>query len=363
MRPAPSFGETPPYAPGKRRGLPPLAIALASLIAGCSYGTTQPATDITDSGATLNGHVTAGSSSESSYWFEYGTDPAYPNRPTPGHSRTPTRTLQIGDGRRSVAEPITGLAPDTTYHFRLCARDSEGQSDAGCNDPQQFRTEPVPEPSALEIDAQPALYPNFDPAASDYVTRCTGDPVAVDVAAPPGTDVAVDGGSAASGRFSEPVALAEGQRFEIQTTTAGTTQTYHVRCLPAAFPNWTYSRTGGLTENWTLTSILVDPFAPSLSDSRYVTFFDGAGVPVWWYRPDGVPPIDASVVAGNVAFSEWNGRAFNDNPALKYQVRQLDGSLVRTLETVDMPTDFHDLQPLANGTTSSSAIGRATAWI
>ena len=96
---------------------------------------------MSDDGATLNGYVSADDSSESTYWFEYGTAQAYPDRPTAGHVQTPLRTVQIGDGRRDVEETISGLEADTVYHFRLCARDTEGQKDAGCNEPQQFRTD------------------------------------------------------------------------------------------------------------------------------------------------------------------------------------------------------------------------------
>jgi hypothetical protein len=81
-----------------------------------------------------------------------------------------------------------------------------------------------------------------------------------------------------------------------------------------------------------------------------VVFFDNHGVPVWWYHPAGVLPIDAKLLSDDsVAFAEWSLSSFNANPALKYQIRRLDGSLVRTLQTVDVPTDFHELQELPNG--------------
>jgi arylsulfotransferase ASST len=73
-------------------------------------------------------------------------------------------------------------------------------------------------------------------------------------------------------------------------------------------------------------------------------------VPVWWYHPAGVLPIDAKLLSDDsVAFAEWSLSGFNANPALKYQIRRLDGTLVRTLQTVGAPTDFHELQELPNG--------------
>ncbi len=67
-------------------------------------------------------------------------------------------------------------------------------------------------------------------------------------------------------------------------------------------------------------------------------------------QPRRVFPIDAKLLSDDsVAFAEWILSSFNANPALKYQVRRLDGTLVRTLQTVGVPTDFHDLQELPNG--------------
>ena len=249
----------------------------------------------------------------------------------------------MGRTRVDVSEALGGLEPETAYHVRLCAQAPD--FDAFCGDDQAFTTQPDAPPTELSITATPALYPAFDPAVIDYVTRCGSDPVAFEVAAPAGTEVAVDGAAARSGRFTESVQLAAGQRAAITATTGATTDTFHVRCLPADFPAWTHARSGQPSQGWTLVSVVKGSTA-----DQHVVFFDNRGVPVWWYSPVGIFPIDAKLLSDDsVAFAEWILSGFNPNPALKYQVRRLDGTLVRTLQTVGVPTDFHDLQELPNG--------------
>ena len=94
---------------------------------------------------------------------------------------------------------------------------------------------------ALTVSTQPSLNPAFNETVTDYVTRCTaGTPVNVNVTAAPGTGVDVDRQGTRTGTFATSVSLNPGQGFEIVATTGATTATYHVRCLPADFPSWTF---------------------------------------------------------------------------------------------------------------------------
>jgi hypothetical protein len=158
--------------------------------------------------------------------------------------------------------------------------------------------------------------------------------------------VSVDGQAARSGTFTANVALSAGQRSDLSITTGSITTTHHVRCLPADFPTWSYDLTGTPSEQWTLTGIN----APA-AGSHYAVFFDAEGVPVWWYKPPGnANPFDVKLLPDNtVAFTDWSVGAFSADPARKDQIRRLDGSLVRTVEAVGSPTDFHELQLLPNG--------------
>jgi glucose/arabinose dehydrogenase len=103
---------------------------VALLVAtGCASGTTDPPADVTDKAATLRAHGSAGGD-PTDYWFEYGPTESY-------GSATPHRSGGSGTGEVSVSERITGLAPDTLYHYRACASNQGG---AGCTNDVTFRT-------------------------------------------------------------------------------------------------------------------------------------------------------------------------------------------------------------------------------
>jgi hypothetical protein len=81
---------------------------------------TGPATVISASSATLNGTVAHGApscqASPATFQFEYGTTREY-------GSVTPVRASAVGGGTgpTPVSASVTGVAPDTTFHYRLRA--------------------------------------------------------------------------------------------------------------------------------------------------------------------------------------------------------------------------------------------------
>lgn len=80
---------------------------------------TGSATDITSTSATLNGTVSPNGSEAAVAYFEYGTTTAYGNV---------TSTVSVDTADTQVTRGITGLAPGTTYHFRIVASNSIGAS-------------------------------------------------------------------------------------------------------------------------------------------------------------------------------------------------------------------------------------------
>ena len=74
--------------------------------------TTQPATNITTSGATLKGLVNGGD--QTGYYFEYGTTISYGNVTT-------AASVPSGTNDYSVSAAINGLSVETVYHFRVVA--------------------------------------------------------------------------------------------------------------------------------------------------------------------------------------------------------------------------------------------------
>jgi hypothetical protein len=82
---------------------------------------TQAASGVTVSSATLHGTVNP-TNLATTYHFEYGTTTAY------GHS-SPSQSAGSDFGDHAEFFNVTGLAPNTTYHFRIVAANAVGTSD------------------------------------------------------------------------------------------------------------------------------------------------------------------------------------------------------------------------------------------
>jgi hypothetical protein len=85
---------------------------------------TNPATDVTETSAVLNGTINP-FGLQTSYYFEYGTTTAY-------GTRVPAGIEAVAGGGHTVQpffRTVTGLTPGTTYHFRLVATSSAGTAE------------------------------------------------------------------------------------------------------------------------------------------------------------------------------------------------------------------------------------------
>jgi hypothetical protein len=164
--------------------------------------TTAAASDVATTSATLNGTVDPGGLA-ASYRFEYGLDTSY------GHS-TAVTGAGSGTGAVPTPYPVTGLNPNTTYHFRIIGFNSSGSI---VGEDQTITT--VAAPPAL--DGSPAfasaitstsarihatVNPNHSPTTYhiDYGTTTAYGSVAP---APPNVD-----GDAGSTSIDTPVAAA-----------------------------------------------------------------------------------------------------------------------------------------------------------
>jgi hypothetical protein len=92
--------------------------------------TTNAASGLTTSGATLNGTVNANNGS-TAVTFQYGLTKAY------GSTVTADQSPVTGDSDTPVSKGITGLSADTTYHYRVVAASSAGTTNGG---DQAFKT-------------------------------------------------------------------------------------------------------------------------------------------------------------------------------------------------------------------------------
>ncbi|MBN8459840.1 MAG: cadherin-like beta sandwich domain-containing protein [Verrucomicrobia bacterium] len=156
-------------------------------------------TGITDTGATLNGEVNANGTA-STVSFEYGTNPSYLTTvaATPGSF--------ADTGATPVSADLTGLLPETTYHYRLVA--TNGTMTTRTED-RTFTTSGEALLGALSLDGGP-LMPAFSPHRFDYdvtVPFATGSATLTAAASMPGVSVTVNGAPVAS---AGPVALAAG---------------------------------------------------------------------------------------------------------------------------------------------------------
>ncbi len=90
-------------------------------VSGPPVVTTSSSTGITNTGATLNGTVNANNQSTTAT-FEYGTTAAY------GSTITIDQGTLSGVTNYAVTSTISGLTPNTTYHYRLVAVNGSGTS-------------------------------------------------------------------------------------------------------------------------------------------------------------------------------------------------------------------------------------------
>src|SRR4051812_8114634 len=108
---------------------------------------TLPASNVTNTTATLNGHVFPDQSVTTYYYFQYGLTNTY-------GSQTTTEGPVNGTDK-DVSTNVTGLTPNTTYHYRVAATNTDGTT---FGDDMMFTTAAAPGPpvqNAVTIAAAP----------------------------------------------------------------------------------------------------------------------------------------------------------------------------------------------------------------
>jgi len=110
-----------------------LLIGLACVACGGCYASTEPATDVGQSGATLHARGTANNGEATSYFELWAT--GSPSRQLPTGQAFHWPAGASGPFSRTVA----GLYPSTPYSFRVCGRDDSGGSTV-CAQTRTFTT-------------------------------------------------------------------------------------------------------------------------------------------------------------------------------------------------------------------------------
>ena len=95
-----------------------LLLALTSSPALATTVTTQPASNLTTTTAVVNGVIDTGGVA-TAWQFQWGKTTVY-------GTGTPLQQIPEGSGTVSVSLKLTGLAPNTTYHFRLVTTTGTG---------------------------------------------------------------------------------------------------------------------------------------------------------------------------------------------------------------------------------------------
>jgi hypothetical protein len=204
---------------------------------------------------------------------------------------------------------------------------------------------PAPALATVHMTTDPGLRPAFDTGIGDYVSRCVpGQPLHFAVSATSGDRVAVGGNPERTGNFSADVTRQTGDVVGVRVTSNGRTTSHHVRCLPRDFPAWTFVRRARPQAAY----YVVTPLPPS--PEGYLAIFDGHGVPVWWFYSSAYGPWDGKLLPdGNLVWARQLNALFSTQPGMAWEEHRLDGSKVREIKAADTPTDWHDLEPTADG--------------
>lgn len=194
---------------------------------------------------------------------------------------------------------------------------------------------------APRIDVRPAGLngTRFSLSQHDYVSRCVAGRTRLEVSAPRGWLAAIRGGELEPGRQATKVAARPGKRIRVRLAKRGSgrVRSYHVRCLPRNFPEYSYRRHARGGPRW---------FSMQLG-RNYAAILDRAGVPVWWYRADGEPDNAQVLPDGTFAFDPVDELSFQTGD---YEIRTLAGRLIRRVRGAKgTAADIHEIQLLKNG--------------
>jgi hypothetical protein len=113
-----------------------IGVLAALACTGCATGITTGQGLVTHDSAEIRGQVATDTAGSVEYWFEYGPTQAYGS--SSPHETWPN--LQPGE-RGEVGFKLEGLSRSTTYHYRVCARDSTQKGGPGCGEDRTVKTQ------------------------------------------------------------------------------------------------------------------------------------------------------------------------------------------------------------------------------
>ena len=192
---------------------------------------------------------------------------------------------------------------------------------------------------SFDVGSAKAMTPKYRFDRHDYGVRCGPEADRLNIDGARGWRTRVG-----SGRFhggDRTVRLRKRSARETRVTfrkrASGKTSTYHVRCLPRTFPDYSFRR--------------IAPGGPKLFAMqlgyRWAAIFDRNGAPVWWYRASGEPDNFQILPDGTIAFDPVDQADFQTGD---YEIRTLRGRLLRVIRGANgAAADIHEIQLLPNG--------------
>jgi parallel beta-helix repeat protein len=110
-------------------------LLFALIVSGCAAGFTGDAASVSGTKARLAGNVASTVGGSVEYWFQYGPTTGYGSEST--HQ---TASSTQANQPQPVVADVAGLTRSSTYHFRLCAQDSQQQGGPGCGEDRTVTT-------------------------------------------------------------------------------------------------------------------------------------------------------------------------------------------------------------------------------
>jgi hypothetical protein len=118
----------------------PVAVAALAALAGCEFGEASGVSHVTDISATLHGTVHS-TDPTPRYWFEYDPDPTVVDGVLIFAHKSFENEWACCGPMTSASMDVSGLTPDTTYHYRFCIETETGGGTCGA--PDSFTTRPA----------------------------------------------------------------------------------------------------------------------------------------------------------------------------------------------------------------------------
>jgi hypothetical protein len=180
----------------------------------------------------------------------------------------------------------------------------------------------------------------FEVPGTDYSLHCDPGVTTLDLrlGLAPGVsatvnDVAVDD-------LDSVVTIPEDGLLSIELVRGAERAAYYLRCVPADFPRFNFTRNGN-APGWYLVELGWN--SPQLG--RFLALLDERGVPVWYKRTER-KLIDAKLLSdGTFVASPISGLGLGVSSTIGHRVFDLDGKLLDvrlTSDPVALPADHHD---------------------